>query len=174
MKSDNKEKGRGIVKHTLGILKANTKNFILIGLIILIAYSFLYGIWRIPFIDFGVSRMSAVNVFDYLFILLITIFASVLITLFIHEKKQNISSTSISTVGGIGGGLAGFFASICPVCQGIVIIALGSTIFSIPAGFLTPYSNVFKISSLGLLGLALYLKAESIYTGYCKACNIIK
>ncbi|MBI2449052.1 hypothetical protein HYV49_02025 [Candidatus Pacearchaeota archaeon] len=170
-----KFKGEGAIKHAISILneKQHRKNLLITILIFLVSYSFLYGLWRIPVIDFGISRMSAVSIFDYVFIAAITIFASILIVLFIYEKKNITRSSSISSIGGFGGGLAGFFGAICPVCQGIVVVALGSTLLNIPTSFLTQYSSVFKISSIGLLGLALFLKAESIYTGHCEACNIL-
>lgn len=166
---------KGIVKHTFRILKEkpNSRNLIIISFIALAIYSFLYGVWRIPFLDFGIFRMSSISVFDYIFILLVAVLSSLLIVLFIYEKKNYTASSSVSAMSSVGGGFAGFFASICPVCQGIVIVALGSTLLNIPTVFLIPYLNVFKITSLGLLGLALSLKAQSIYTGHCEACNII-
>ncbi len=168
----------GFVRNTLEILNENKAKLVVSFLIILIAYSFLYGLWKIPVLELGISRMSVVGTFDYIFIFWVTLLSSVLITLFIYEKKQAFvektqHATTVS-IGGFGGALTGFFASVCPICQGIVIVGLGSTLLSIPTSFLTAYTNVFKVVSLGLLGLALVLKSESIYTKYCRACNILK
>ena len=91
----NKE-ANGVLKHSIEIIKDNLKNLVIIAVIILVSYSFLYGIWRIPVIDFGISRMTAVSVFDYLFIFLIAVLSSILIVLFIYEKKNITRTSSIS------------------------------------------------------------------------------
>lgn len=167
---DNKEK-EGLFNYNLEIIK-NHKNFffwLLAGF--LVVYSFMYGLWKIPVIGFGINRMSSVRLSDYLFILAVSVFASLFFTLGVYEKKQH-KTNSNKVFGTTGGGLAAFVAGICPVCQGIALVALGSTFLTIPTVFLLPYLGIIRTFSLGLLVLAVYVKADSVYTKTCPSCLI--
>jgi len=163
------EKSGGFVKNIFNIIKEHKIRFIISSLISLVVYSFLYGFWKIPIIKFGINRMSEIGLIDYLFVIVISILISLFIVLFLYEKRMINSSSSFSAV---GGGFAGLIAGICPVCQGIVVVALGSTLLNIPTPFLIPYLGFLKFASLLLLGLAVYFKADSIYKGKCKACEV--
>jgi len=165
-----KSSQKGLLKNTINVLGEYKKIFILSSLILIVVYTFLYGLWKIPLIDFGINRSSEVNFLDYLFILLITILSSLFIALLKYEKKNSFSSNSASGVSGIG--FAGIISTACPACQSIGILGLGSTLLNIPTEFLTPFLGVIKISTISLLGLAVFLKADSIYTKECKVCNI--
>ena len=167
-----KEEKQNIVGFTLNILRNNFKTFLISFLLSFVIYSFLYGLWIIPFIGFGISRMSEVTIIDYLFIFVVTLIVSILITLVKYEKLIKIKSETKSFAV-TGGTVAGLASAVCPVCQGVVLIALGSTIFNIPLGPMIPYLGVLKIVTLGLLILALFLKTDSIYTRACTICKIM-
>jgi len=162
------EKEETLFSSTRKALLEDKKHFFLLTLGIFVIYTFLYGIWKIPIINFGINRLSAITFADYLFIIAITVLAAAFITLWKYERKHYVYSHSV--VGGVGGSIAGLVAGICPVCQSIGIVGLGATLFNIPTAFLSPYLGIIKVLSLGLLGLAVFLKADSIHTKACRAC----
>ncbi|MEK6873004.1 MAG: hypothetical protein AABW90_03250 [Nanoarchaeota archaeon] len=164
-----KQENEGFLKHSFGIIKNDKKFFLWLFVGFLVVYSFLYGLWKIPFIGFGINRMSSVGLVDYFFILGVSAFVSLLFTLVSYERNQ-YHTNSNKVLGTTGGGFAAFVAGICPACQGIALVALGSTLLTIPTAFLVPYLGVLKTLSLGLLVLAVYVKADSIYTKTCPAC----
>ena len=165
-----KNSRKGLLKNTISIIKEYKKAFFISFLILIVTYTFLYGLWKIPIIDFGINRSSEVNFLDYLFILLITALSSLFITFLKYEKQNSFTSNSAAGVSGIG--FAGIVSTACPACQSIGILGLGSTLLNIPTEFLTPFLGVIKISTISLLSLAVFLKADSLYTKECKACNI--
>ena len=168
-----KEKKENVLLTSVEILKQkeSKKVFLISMAIFLVVYSFLYGFWKIPLIDFGINRMSAVGFFDYLFVITVIILTSLFLSLFLYGRRNKIASES--SIGGVGGGFAGFVGAACPVCQSIGIVAFGSTLLNIPTAFLTPYLGFLKVASIGLLGMAVYFKADSIHSKKCAACTPI-
>ena len=116
--------------------------------------------------------MSSVGIWDYLFIFVVSVLISLFVTLWRYERKKHITNSNL-TVGTAGGGIGALIAGVCPACQSLGLLAFGTTIFSIPTAFLVPYLGAIKTLSLGLLGLAVYLKADNVYTKTCKACTIL-
>ncbi len=152
-------------------LKKNKKFLFISGFVLFVMYTFLYGIWKIPLIGLGINRLSPVTFTDYVFLFIITGLTASFITLWRYERKQHFSSNS--KMGGIGGSLAGIISGVCPVCQSIGFVAFGTTFLNIPTAFLTPFLGIIKILSVGLLGLAVILKADSIRAKTCRACLVI-
>ena len=161
-----------IISHTIGILKQPlyAKTFAVSAILFGILYAFLYGLWKIPFIDFGFSRSSAVEILDYAYLLIITAMTGLMFALFKYERVQHVKSGSKAGLG--GSGLAGIVSAICPVCQGITITALGGTIAALPLAFLVPYIGLIQLMTVLILGFALYLKANSAYTQTCITCKV--
>jgi len=172
MAETDKAKKENLLSTSLKALKQKeSKKILLISIIIsLVAYGFLYGMWRIPIVDFGINRISPIGFSDYLFVIIVSFLVSLFLTLFLYEKREKIASTS--SVGGIGGGFAGFFAAVCPACQSVGLVAFGSTFLNIPTAFLVPYLGFLKFASIGLLGMAVYFKADSIHSKKCKTCGV--
>ena len=154
----------------LSTIKEHKKSLIIYSLILLVIYSFLYGIWKIPIIDFGINRTSEISILDYLFIFIVTILSSLFIALFRYEKYHNLASNSTAGISGVG--TAGIISTACPACQSIGLVGFGSTFLNIPTAFLTPYLGILKIFTIGLLSLGIFLKADSLYYKTCKTCNI--
>lgn len=140
--------------------------FIRVAFVAFIVYSFLYGVWKLPFLDFGIARMSGVTIFDYLFLLGVSLAVALLFTLGKREKALNLRHDSRTLSAG-SGTLAGVISAACPVCQGITIAAFGSTLFNVPLGILVPYLGFIKVGSLALLGLAVFFKADALRTRTC-------
>lgn len=171
IKNESNSKSESMLATSIHILKEkeNKKNFLISTGIFLIIYSFLYGFWKIPPIDFGINRTSPIGAFDYLFVIAVAILSSVFLSLFLYERRNKLASAS--SIGGVAGGFAGFVGAICPVCQSLGIVAFGSTLLNIPMAFLVPYLGFLKVASIGLLGTAVYLKADSIHSKKCAACK---
>ncbi|MEK6876197.1 MAG: hypothetical protein AABX63_02205, partial [Nanoarchaeota archaeon] len=164
-------KKESMLSTSINILKEkeNIKTLLLSAAIFLVAYTFLYGFWRIPIIDFGINRTSPIGIYDYLFVIAVSVLTSIFLSLFLYERRNKLASAS--SIGGIGGGFAGFVGAICPVCQSLGIVAFGSTLLNIPTAFLVPYLGFLKFASIGLLGMAVYFKADSIHSKKCPACK---
>ncbi|MBS3101937.1 hypothetical protein J4458_00640 [Candidatus Woesearchaeota archaeon] len=171
-KAMKEEKKENILSTSIEILKREeSKKILLISITaFLIVYSFLYGFWKIPIIDFGINRLSGIGFFDYLFVIAVSALTSIFLSLFLYERRSKLASAS--SIGGVGGGFAGIVGAICPVCQSIGIVAFGSTLLNIPTAFLTPYLGFLKVASIGLLGMAVYFKADSIHSKKCKSCEV--
>lgn len=164
------EKKESLLEYNYNVVKSNKKFFLLLFVGLFVLYLFLFGLWKIPLVNFGINRLSAVGIWDYLFLFGTSALMSIFVVLWRHEKKSHVYSNT--AVGMAGGGSAAFLAGVCPVCQSIGLIAFGTTFLNIPTTFLTPYLGIFKTLSIGLLVLAVYLKADSAYTKICKACLI--
>ncbi|MBI2056650.1 hypothetical protein HYT91_00140 [Candidatus Pacearchaeota archaeon] len=170
MKRKQKMKEEGLLNHNYKIIKQDKKFLFLIFAGLFIVYSFLFGLWKIPVLEFGIYRMSAAGIWDYLFIFGTSVLISIFVVLWRHERK--IKAQSFTAFGVAGGGFAAVLAGICPVCQSLALVAFGATFLNIPTAFLTPYLGILKIVSMGLLILVVHLKANSIYTKTCKFCLI--
>ena len=163
-----KARQKGLTKNTLDILKKSKKTFLITFFISGISYAFLYGLWKIPILDFGFNRMSSISFFDYLFLAIISALTSIFFVLWEYERIMNLASNT--AVGAVGTSFAGLTTALCPVCQGVVIAALGTTVLSIPLSFLVPYLSFIKVFSAGLLGFGVFLKAQNIHTQKCSGC----
>lgn len=148
------------------IFKNHFKFFLVCLAMFSVFYTFLYGIWQIPFADIGFNRAEGAIVFDYVYIVSITFLSSVLMTLIKYERSENlVVEKRFFAIGGI---LAAFVSAVCPICQGIAIFAFSGTfVAALPLAFLIPYLFLIQIASLAILLIALYLKINSIYTLRC-------
>ena len=103
-------KKESMLSTSINILKEeeNQKNFFRSVAIFLVAYSFLYGFWKIPIIDFGINRTSAIGLFDYLFVIAVAVLTSIFLSLFLYERRNKLASASSlaseSSIGGVAGG----------------------------------------------------------------------
>jgi len=158
-----------IFANSASIVKQNTKTFVLAAVVFGILFTFLYGVWRLPLLDFGFTRMSEVGFLDWVYISAITVMSSALMVLMRHKVK--ISKRS-SKLGGVGGVFAGFVAAACPACQGITLVALGSTLAFLPIGALSSFVWIMQLVALFVLWISLYMVSHSIYTKTCLSCEI--
>ena len=158
-----------VFENTAGIIKDNIKTFLASVAILGILFTFLYGLWKIPIIDFGFHRMAEIGIVDILYIIAITAMAGILMVLMRQKIRLDPKS---SKLGGTGGLFVGFVSAVCPVCQGITIAALGGTIAFIPLGFLSSFVWILQLVSLFVLWIAVYLNSLSIYTKTCITCEI--
>src|SRR3972149_12240339 len=102
-KKTSAEKKEGIWKYNLSIIKSNKEFFLLLFAGLFVIYSFLYGLWIVPLIGFGISRMSAVGISDYLVVFGASAFISLFVTLWRYEKREHAANSN-GLVGAAGGG----------------------------------------------------------------------
>ncbi len=146
-----------------------------------VVYSFVSGFWLVPGINFGIVRNVAIEWFDIVYVLLVSVFAGLLLAFLKYKAdttKQSLADASPlrgsgdaktnSRLAGAGGAAAGVFAATCPACQAVSLTALGTTFFSLPLSPIIPYLWVLRIASLFILVLAAYLAADSAYTKVCR------
>ncbi|MEM4307028.1 MAG: hypothetical protein QW559_01535, partial [Candidatus Woesearchaeota archaeon] len=129
-----------------------------------IAYSFLAGLWKIPFLGIGFIREKTIDFFDISFIIFASSLSGILFTL----TKQSTSKLG-ATCGSL---IAGLISAACPACQGITLIALGGTVAAVRFEWLIPYLGLVKIVSLLVLLLAILLVANTSYTKTCLSCSV--
>ncbi|MBI4174701.1 MAG: hypothetical protein HY517_03575 [Candidatus Aenigmarchaeota archaeon] len=170
--SRSKEAKAGMFSFVLGVIgqKTYAKRFVIAAALFGLLYTFLYGLWRVPGIDFGINRVSEAGIVDYTYLLLITVFTGLLFALMKYERKESLESSKLA---GTGGFAASIFAGVCPACQGITILAAGSTVLSLPLAFLVPYLGLLQIITILILGMAVFLKVNSVYTNTCISCNVL-
>ncbi len=147
------------------------KTFFVAFSISLIFFSFLNGLFLIPFLEIGFGRMAEVTVFDYLYLTFSSILIAVLVSLFFYQRNELTKTFDSGNLVGTGStSLAGFLAAICPVCQSVSLAAFGATVLAIPLGPLIPVLGFLKFFGLGLLGLSVYIVSNNIYKKTCTAC----
>ncbi len=154
--------------NTFNIIKTRQKTFFISVVLFGALFSFFYGVWKIPVVEFGFHRMTEVGILDVLFILAITGMSAALMVL--AKQKIKLAPKS-SRLAGFGGVFVGFVAAACPVCQGITLAALGGTIAFIPIGALSSVFWILQLLSLFVLWIAVYLTSVSVYTKTCIGCQ---
>ena len=168
IKTQEPELGK-VFANTGKILKDNARTFAISSALFFALYTFLYGVWKVPAVNFAFTRMSEVNFVDISYLLAITVMSGALLVLMRQKIK---ASPKTSKLGGIGGIFAGFVAAACPVCQGITLVAFGSTAAFIPLGALSSFVWVMQLVALFVLWISIYLTSVSIYTKTCITCEI--
>ena len=163
-----KIQSKGIVDHTLKILRKNIKTTIIAVALFGFLYTFIYGLWFIPGIDLGFHRDSGVTVFDWIYIPLVSIMSGFLASL----MKYKLNTAKTTAIGGVGGIVAGLGAASCPVCQGITLAAFGGNVAFLSFGDFSPFVWIFQASAIFILWISLYLTANNVYTNTCTTCNI--
>jgi len=161
---------KGVFLHTAGILKQ--RKYARLSLISIAAfgvlYSFLYGAWQIPILQIGIMRMSAIAPADAAYISVISVLAGLVVTLLTFRTGDK----PVSRMAGAGGVFAGAVSAVCPVCQAVTFLALGSSVAVIPLGFLIPYLWVLQFAAVFILGFVLYTISNSIHTKTCTGCEV--
>jgi hypothetical protein len=108
------------------------------------------------------SRMTSIASFNWFVLVITSIFAGTYVGLYNFIKNHETISVSCAT----GGGVLGFLAFACPVCNKLIILVLG---FS---GAMTYFAPIQPF--LGILGIGLLLYANFVLIKKIKNGNIKK
>ncbi len=163
---------KDIFSYNLSILKESKIKETAVGatFLLLVLFSFLYGMFRIPVIDFGIVRMTPIQISDIIYIFVTASLLGVLVALLKYKTEAvPLRAKGSSSMSGF---LAGFISAVCPVCQTLSVAAFGATIASIPTGFLLSYVGLIRLVGLAFLGFGLYSVAYSLYVKTCPYCKI--
>ncbi|MFA5796425.1 MAG: hypothetical protein WC916_00120 [Candidatus Woesearchaeota archaeon] len=135
--------------------KKRIKNWsIVIGTLSAIALFFLFGIPTGLIPNSWFTRMIPAKSYDYVFLILSSILLGAYIGLHYYKKK----STTLCNVSASTGGIGGFLAFSCPICNKILVFLFGTTALMM---YLEPYRLYIGLLSTGILLLALYWKIKS-------------
>jgi len=103
-------------------------------------------------------RMIPSTIGDYIFLVLSSLLLGAYIGVHLYKKKSNKACNKtcnrISTTGGIGG----FFAFSCPICNKLLVILFGATALTT---YLEPYRPVLGFVSIALIGGALWWRIKT-------------
>jgi hypothetical protein len=109
---------------------------------------------------------------NILFSVLSSLLIALLIINFTRSNKERkiaqIEKDGLGLGAGIGGGILSFLGIYCAACALPVLSLLGVTI---SLNFLIGFETIFKIASLTLITLALYLVEQQLKKT-CKICKI--
>lgn len=148
-----------LANSTLKILSEQKRIFASATMLAAVLLAFISGAFLIPQIDFGFMRMSPFSFGDVIFAVVSAILIGGIVALYSYKF-----GTKFSEKAGFGAGIAGTVSAVCPACQGVNIVASGSTIASLSTAFLVPLIPFIQFASLVLLGFGFYATANSIYT----------
>lgn len=121
---------------------------IVIGLLSSLSFFILLGLVSAIIPNSFFSRMTDISNFDWVILVLTSILAGLYLGLYYFIKNNKNLSSSCA----IGGGILGFLAFACPICNKLIILVLG---FS---GAMTYFAPLQPI--LGVLGILLLIYAN--------------
>lgn len=127
---------------------------ILYGFISGIAYFLIFGIVTAVISNPFFTRMIPITVFDYFFLIASSILIGVFVAVYYYKKSTSKSCKTAATAGGI----AGFLAFGCPICNQILIFVFGATAL---LTYFEPYRPYLGVLSLVVLIVAIYYVAKN-------------
>ena len=150
-----------VFEHNLEILKRQKVTAIAATILSMLLFSFIYGIFKIPILEFGVEKAMHVSIFDVFYIILVSTMSGALFALMKHRSE------GVAKGAGIGSFAAGTFGAVCSSCQSLTLVALGSTLFALPLESIVPFLEIIRFASIALLGFSLYTISVNNYSGTC-------
>ncbi|MFH1391001.1 MAG: hypothetical protein ABIH20_01685 [Candidatus Diapherotrites archaeon] len=104
------------------------------------------------------TRMIEATALDYFFLATTSIMLAALISLKLYFKSEKKTGAKE-----LVGGVAGFIAFSCPICNAILVAILGSATIM---AFIEPLRPILGMVSIALLGYLIYNTLQ------CKECNV--
>lgn len=121
---------------------------IIIGVLFSIGLFFLFGIPTALIPSPWFIRMINKSVYDYIFLITNSILLGTYIGIYYYKKKLNKKCI----ITGYSGGIGGFFAFGCPICNKLLVFLFGSTAL---LNYFEPYRRFLGFFSIILLLIAL-------------------
>lgn len=109
------------------------------------------------------GRMFPPTIIDYIFLITTSAMLGAYFSLYFYGRQNTYRKEDYAAM---GGSLPSIFAFSCPLCNVLLVSLLGATTILV---FFEPLRPVFGIFGVGILGLALYLKVQSIKS--CHRCS---
>lgn len=113
------------------------------------------------------TRMTPTRPLDYIFLVITSLLAGVVAATYVVPLRAD---AAIPTGEGkvTAGGLLSFLAIGCPVCNKLVVLALG---MSGALRFFEPIQPLLGLASVGLLGYTAWYRVRLLRSG-CAACAV--
>lgn len=113
------------------------------------------------------TRMTPVRPQDYLFLAVTALLAGAIVATYVVPLRPGF--TLASEEGKVtGGGLLSFLAIGCPICNKLVVLALG---VSGALRFFEPVQPVLGMASIGLLAYTAWYRVRQLRSG-CAVCAV--
>lgn len=128
---------------------------ILYGLLSALAFFLISGVVTKLIPNDFFLRMTPITLLDYFFLTATSTLIGVFVALHVFHKHES----KVCTASAVGGGVGGFLAFGCSVCNQILVLLLG--VAGVLA-FVEPYRPVFGLVGIGFLGVAISLKVREI------------
>lgn len=116
---------------------------------------------------FSVMRMTPPALFDYIFLVLISIISGLLFALIIFKSTEFKIGGYKEEAAGFFGAIFGYITLLCLYCNVLIFSLIGAS-FSL--AFLFPYINEIRFLSAALLFIASYWTIKGIGKK-CNLCN---
>ncbi len=127
--------------------------YIFIGLGAGLIFFFVSGIVTVLLPNSFFTRMTPINILDYIFLGSSSILLGAYVGVHYYKKKNVKQCNAVATTGGVGS----FLAFACPICNKLLVLLFGATALMT---YLEPYRPVLGFVSTGLLGGALYWRIK--------------
>ena len=105
------------------------------------------------------TRMVPPGILDYMFLVVTSAMLGAYVSLYIYGRR-----TCSKDYAAAGGAVPAFLAVSCPACSVILVSLFGMSAVTM---YIEPLRPVLGIIGIGILAVALYLKARSISSGAC-------
>lgn len=113
------------------------------------------------------TRMTPVRPLDYVFLAATSLLAGVVAATYVVPLRPDASIAS-GDGKATAGGLLSFLAIGCPICNKLVVLALG---VSGALRFFEPIQPLLGLASIGLLSYTAWYRVRQLRTG-CAACAV--
>jgi hypothetical protein len=129
------------------------QKYTLIGIVSSIGFFFLFSIPTALFPNNFFIRMIPSTTLDYVFLIFSSILLGAYVGVHLYKKKNTKACNRVTTAGGIGG----FLAFGCPICNKLFVLLFGATALMT---YLEPYRPILGFVSTGLMGGALWWRIK--------------
>lgn len=135
-------------------MKTKTKAFV-IGTSSVVLLFLLFGIITDLIPNLWFIRMTEKTALDYFFLVLNSLFLGIIIALYYYKKNM----PKACAVGTYSGGIGGFLAFACPICNKLLVFLFGATALM---AYLDPFRPILGFLSIGVLGFSMYILLQNI------------
>ena len=129
--------------------------YILLGILLTVGFSLVFGIPTALVPNPWFVRMIKATPIDYVFLYLESALAGSYVTLALEQKSKGMIDGKCA----VGGGVLGFLAFACPICNKLLVFLFG---IGILLSYLQPVRLYLGILGIALLSYALCLKIQQI------------
>lgn len=128
--------------------------YILLGVLLIAGFGLVFGIPTALIPNPWFVRMIEATTIDYIFLSMESVLAGSYVALTLWQRSRGISGKCA-----VGGGVLGFLAYACPICNKLLVWLFGTGIL---LSYLQPARPYLGIVGIALLSYALYAQIKLI------------